>query len=371
MVFAAPVIIPAPPQIAAKAYLLIDSVTGEILIESNVDEQLPPASLTKMMTAYVVTDEIARGKLKETDLVLISDDAWKRGGAKSGSSTMFLVPRSEVSVIDLLKGVVIQSGNDASIALAQHLAGSEEAFADVMNQYAQILGMNSTHFVNSTGWPAKGHLTTARDLATLARAVINDHPHYYKLYSEKYFTYNDIPQPNRNRLLHRDPSVDGLKTGHTSAAGFCLVASAEKEGMRLISVVLGTVSEESRAIESQKLLAYGFRYFQTHTLYQQSQELSRHRVWKGMQDEIAIGIANQAVVTIPRGAKEHLKAVMRVDTQIEAPITAGQALGELIVTFEDKEIYKSDLVALSAVEQAGFFSRLWDSIVIFVNGLFA
>ncbi len=368
-VAAAPVIIPAPPQVAAKAYLLIDVVTGEVLIEENADEQLPPASLTKMMTAYIVSDEIARGKLKETDLVLISDDAWKRGGTSSGSSTMFLVPRSEVPVIDLLKGVIVQSGNDASIALAQHLAGSEDAFADVMNQYAQILGMNSTHFVNATGWPAKDHLTTARDLATLARAVINDHPEHYEIYSEKYFTYNGINQPNRNRLLHRDSSVDGLKTGHTKTAGFCLVASAKKEGMRLVSVVLGAKSDEARAIESQKLLAYGFRYFQTHTLYSKGQELSRNKVWKGQQNEVGIGIAEQAVVTIPRGAKDNLKAEMRVDTQIEAPITAGQTLGELVVTLDDKEIYKSDLVALNAVEQAGFFARLWDSIVIFINGL--
>lgn len=370
-IVAAPVIIPAPPQMAAKAYLLMDATTGEILVEGNADEQLPPASLTKMMTAYVVSDEIMRGKLNETDLVLISDDAWTRGGAKSGSSTMFLDPRTEVPVIDLLKGVIIQSGNDASIALAQHLAGSETAFADVMNQYAQILGMNNTHFKNATGWPAEGHLTTARDLAILAKAVINDHPDHYPIHAEKYFSYNGINQPNRNRLLHRDPSVDGLKTGHTKAAGYCLVASATREGMRLISVVLGAKSDEARAIESQKLLAFGFRYYQTHKLYDPGQELSVNKVWKGKADEVALGLTESSVVTIPRGSKDSLKAEMMIDSQIEAPISEGQTLGELVVTLDDKEIFKSDLVALSAVQEAGFFSRLWDSILIFINGLFA
>lgn len=368
---AAPVIIPAPPQLAAKAYLLVDAATGKVLIEENADEQLPPASLTKMMTGYIVSDEIARGKLQETDLVLISDDAWTRGGAKSGSSTMFLDPRSEVPVLELLKGVIIQSGNDASIALAQHLAGSEDAFADVMNQYAQLLGMTHTHFNNATGWPAKGHLTTARDLSLLARAVINDHPDHYSIYAEKYFTYNGINQPNRNRLLHRDPSVDGLKTGHTDAAGYCLVASAKKEGMRLISVVLGAKSDEARAVESQKLMAFGFRYFQTHTLYTQGQELSRNKVWKGQLDEITLGVKDSVVVTIPRGSKDDMKAEMLIDTQIEAPITQGQTLGELLVTLDGKELIKVDLIALNAVEQAGLFARLWDSIILLINGLFA
>lgn len=365
-----PVIIPAPPQMAAKAYLLMDAATGKVLVEGNADEQLPPASLTKMMTAYVVSDEIMRGKLGEQEPVLISDDAWRRGGAQSGSSTMFLDPRTEVPVIDLLRGVIIQSGNDASIALAQHLAGSEAAFADVMNQYAQILGMTSTHFENATGWPAEGHLTTARDLAKLARAVINDHPDHYPIHSEKYFSYNGINQPNRNRLLHRDDSVDGLKTGHTEAAGYCLVASAQREGMRLISVVLGAKSDESRAIESQKLLAYGFRYYQTHKLYDKGVELSTHKVWKGTADEVSLGLAQGSQVTIPRGAKDNLKAEMMIDAQIEAPVAEGQALGELVVSLDGEQIFKGDLVALNSIDQSGFFSRLWDSVLIFANGLF-
>lgn len=367
---ARPVIIPAPPQLAAKAYILIDVTTGEILIEHNADEMLPPASLTKMMTSYVVFDEIARGELSPTDLVLISDDAWRRGGSKSGSSTMFLDPKSRVPVIDLLKGVIIQSGNDASIALAQHLAGSEDAFADVMNQYTQLLGMSNTHFVNATGWPAEGHMSTARDLSILARAVINDHPDSYSLYSEKYFTYNGFNQPNRNRLLFTDPSVDGLKTGHTKAAGYCLVASAKKQGMRLLSVVLGTKSKDSRAIESQKLLAYGFRYFQTHPLYSKGEELSSNRVWKGESDEVKLGLTEDVVITIPKGSSDALKAEISVDSKIEAPIAEGQTLGELVVTLKGEEVYKGSLVALSSIEEAGIFARAKDSIVIFVTEMF-
>lgn len=367
---AAPVIIPAPPQLASEAYLLMDAATGEILIEENADLQLPPASLTKMLTSYVVTDEIHRGKLKETDTVLITDDAWQRGGSKSGSSTMFLDPRTRVSVIDLLRGVIVQSGNDASIALAQHLAGSEDAFADVMNQYAQLLGMTNSHFVNSTGWPAENHHSTARDLAILARAVINDHPKYYELYAEKYFSYNGINQPNRNRLLFRDPSVDGLKTGHTEAAGFCLVASAKKQNMRLISVVLGANSDESRAVDSQKLLSYGFRYYQTHPLYKGGETLSTAKVWKGEADEISLGLLKDAVITIPRGGKDQLSAEIRVDSVIQAPIETGQVLGELVVQREGEIEFKADLVALAPIAEAGFFARLWDSLVMFVSGFF-
>ncbi len=365
-----PVIIPAAPELNAKAYLLMDAKTGAILVENQADLPLPPASLTKMMTAYVVTDEIERGKLKEQDLVRISDNAWQKGGTKSGGSTMFLDPRTEVSVIELLRGVIIQSGNDASIALAEHLAGGEGAFADVMNQHAQLLGMNDTHFVNATGWPAEGHVTTARDLAILARAVIEKHPKYYPIYAEKYFSYNGINQTNRNRLLFRDSSVDGIKTGHTEEAGYCLVASSEKQGMRLITVVMGTSSEEARAVESQKLMAYGFRYYQTHPLYKQGQELSRNRVWKGVVEEVGLGIPEDVTITIPRGASAALEAKISVDSVIEAPIEQGQVLGELQVLLEGKAVYQSDLVAQEAVSPSGFFARMWDSLVMVINGLF-
>lgn len=262
------VIIPSPPQLAATAYLLMDADTGKVLVEHNADERLPPASLTKMMTAYIVSEEVERNRASENEMVNISVKAWQKGGSK-----MFVREGTEVKLMDLLRGVIIQSGNDASIALAEHIAGSEEGFAEVMNQTAAQLGMVNTQFQNSTGWPAEGHYTTARDLAVLAKAVIEDHPDHYSLYSEKYFSYNGINQANRNRLLFRDESVDGLKTGHTEEAGYCLVASAVRRDMRLISVVMGTSSENARAAETEKLLSYGFRYYQTQSIYSSSPAL--------------------------------------------------------------------------------------------------
>jgi len=360
---ASQVIIPAPPQLAASAYLLVDADTGKVIVEHNADQQLAPASLTKMMTSYIVSEEVATGRLKDADLVQISDDAWRRGGTKSGSSTMFLDPRSEVSVLDLLRGVIIQSGNDASIALAQHVAGSESAFADVMNQQAQLLGMTSSTFKNATGWPAEGHLTTARDLATLASALINDHPEHYSLYSEKYFKYNGINQPNRNKLLFTDKSVDGLKTGHTKEAGYCLVSSAVRQNMRLISVVLGAKSESSRAAESQKLLAYGFRYYQTHKLYSAGDVLGDARVWGGDPQQLSLTIAKDSLATIPRGAQKRVKAELQTDVDIEAPVVKGQVLGRLKVTLDDETLVETDLVAAADIAEAGLFDRLWDSVI--------
>lgn len=361
--FAAQVIIPAPPQIAASAYLLMDADTGKVIMEHNADEQLPPASLTKMMTSYIVSEEVAAGRLKDTDLVRISDDAWRRGGSASGSSTMFLDPRTEVPVIDLLRGVIIQSGNDASIALAQHIAGSEDAFADIMNQQAELLGMTHSHFRNATGWPAEGHLTTARDLSILARALINDHGSHYELYSERYFKYNGINQPNRNKLLFTDNSVDGIKTGHTNAAGYCLVASAVRDDMRLISVIMGARSESARATESQKLLAYGFRYYQTHKLYSAGDELGTARVWGGDPQQLSLTVADDILATIPRGAQANVKAEIETNTSIEAPVAKGQVLGKLRVTLDDDTLVETDLVAASDIAEAGLFDRLWDSIV--------
>lgn len=363
------IIIPKPPQVAAKAYVLMDANTGHILIEENADEQLPPASLTKIMTSYIVSEEIARGELNEQDNVYITDDAWRRGGTSSGGSTMFLKPRTEVPVIDLLRGVIIQSGNDASIALAQHIAGSEGAFADVMNQTAALLGMTSTHFVNATGWPAEGHLTTARDLALLAQATINDHPDHYSIYAEQSFTYNGIKQDNRNTLLFRDSSVDGLKTGHTDAAGYCLVATALKDGMRLISVVLGTRSQEARAVESQKLLSYGFRYYSTHTPVKGGKALLEPKVWKGLSKQVAVGVAEDIALTVPRGSESQLVIETSINDTIEAPILEGDALGQIKISFEDDVFYEGPLVALHAVEEAGFFARLWDSLMLFIQGL--
>lgn len=367
---AAPVIIPAPPQLAAKSYLLMDASTGEILVEQNSNQQLPPASLTKMMTSYIVSEEIASGRVKEDDLVIISEDAWRRGGFASGSSTMALEPKMKVKVIDLMRGVIVQSGNDASIALAQHIAGSEETFADVMNQRAALMGMTDTHFANATGWPAEGHVTTAKDLAILAKALINDHPEHYRIYSEQYFSFNGYNQGNRNTLLYSDPSVDGIKTGHTSEAGYCLVASAVKDSMRLISVVMGTSSEEARKRESQKLLSYGFRYYQSLSLYSPADTISTVRVWAGKDDQLELGVARPVNLTIPRGTQENIQAHMNIDEVIKAPIKQGQELGNIVVQLDGETLLDVPLVAKKDIEEAGFFARLWDNIKLFFIGLF-
>ncbi|MGB3609979.1 MAG: D-alanyl-D-alanine carboxypeptidase family protein [Cellvibrio sp.] len=360
------IIIPSPPQLAASGYLLIDADTGAVLVEHNADERLPPASLTKMMSSYIVSEEIESGRISEEDMVNISVKAWRMGGSK-----MFIREGTQVSVKDLLLGVIVQSGNDATVALAEYISGSEDAFVDVMNQKAALMGMTSTHFENSTGWPAEGHLTTARDLGILARAIINDHPEHYALYKEKYFVWNDIRQPNRNLLLFRDETVDGLKTGHTEEAGYCLVASAKRNGMRLISVVMGTASENARAAESQKLLAYGFRYYETLSLYNAGTELSKTRVWGGKTNEVALGIAQDIKLTLPRGRQEELQANMHINEVIKAPIETGQSLGKLTIELDGKVQAEADLIALQPVEKAGFFARLWDSIKLFFRNLFS
>lgn len=360
------IIIPSPPQLAASGYLLIDADTGAVLVEHNADERLPPASLTKMMSSYIVSEEIESGRISEEDMVNISVKAWRMGGSK-----MFIREGTQVSVKDLLLGVIVQSGNDATVALAEYVSGSEDAFVDVMNQKAALMGMTSTHFENSTGWPAEGHLTTARDLGILARAIINDHPEHYALYKEKYFVWNDIRQPNRNLLLFRDETVDGLKTGHTEEAGYCLVASAKRNGMRLISVVMGTASENARAAESQKLLAYGFRYYETLSLYNAGTELSKTRVWGGKTNEVALGIAQDIKLTLPRGRQEELQANMHINEVIKAPIETGQSLGKVTIELDGKVQAEADLIALQPVEKAGFFARLWDSIKLFFRNLFS
>jgi D-alanyl-D-alanine carboxypeptidase (penicillin-binding protein 5/6) len=363
-------LIPAAPELAATAWLLMDTKTGRVLAENNADEILPPASLTKMMTSYIASEEIEAGRLKESDMVTVSVNAWETGGAKSGGSTMFLPPNEDTSVIDLMRGVIIQSGNDAAIALAEHIAGDEQAFADIMNQQATLLGMNNTHFANSTGLPDESHLTTARDLAKLATAIIEDHPEHYEIYAEKEFEYNGITQPNRNQLLWRDSSIDGLKTGHTEEAGYCLVASGERSGMRLVSVVMGARSEQSRATESQKLLSWGFRYYMTHRLYGSDDLLSSERVWKGKADSVDLGVAEEIYLTIPRGAEDLLEASMSVENTLEAPIAVGDQLGTLSISYEGEEILTKPLVAKTPVEQAGFFARFWDGLKLFMMKIF-
>jgi D-alanyl-D-alanine carboxypeptidase (penicillin-binding protein 5/6) len=318
-----------------------------------------------MMTSYIAVEEIQRGNISLEDEVLVSEKAWRMPGSR-----MFIEVGKKVRVEDLLRGIIIQSGNDASVAMAEHVAGSEAGFADLMNQYVSELGMSNTHFVNATGLPDPEHYASARDLAILAEHTIIDHPDYYGIYSEKVFKYNGIEQPNRNRLLWRDSTVDGLKTGHTNEAGYCLVASAEKDGMRLISVVLGTRSEEARARETQKLLNYGFRYFETLSLYEAGAELTRNRIWKGVQDQVSLGVIDDIVITVPRGSRKDVKANLEVDTIIEAPVTQGQELGLLKVELNGETLVEQSLVALKPVEEAGFFARLWDAIKLFFIGLF-
>ncbi len=364
---ATPTLIPAPPQLAAKSWILMDADTGKVLIEENADQQLPPASLTKMMTSYVVSGEIHKGKLAPLDKVLVSVNAWRMGGSKT-----FIREGTEVAVEDLLRGVIIQSGNDASVALAEHVAGSEDAFADVMNQQAALLGMTNSNFANATGWPAEGHVTTARDLSLLARALINDYPEHYRLYAEKYYEYNGIRQPNRNLLLWRDKTVDGVKTGHTEEAGYCLVSSALRNGMRLIAVVMGTTSEEARASESQKLLSYGFRYYETAKVYAANDVIQEGvRVWYGKEDAVNVVVPNDVFLTIARGSREQLAASVHVDAVIKAPLTTATELGRLTVEYEGETLLDQPLMADREIARAGFLARLWDGIKLFFLTLFS
>tara|TARA_R110001592_G_scaffold138511_4_gene357697 strand:- start:86660 stop:87832 length:1173 start_codon:yes stop_codon:yes gene_type:complete len=363
---ASPALIPSAPQVSASSYVLMDASSGNVLIEEDSHKRLPPASLTKMMTAYIVEHEVAEGRINLYDEVPVSVKAWKTGGSK-----MFIKEGTKVVLEELLKGVVIQSGNDASIALAEYVAGSELAFSDIMNQQAKLLGMKDTNFENATGLPSENHYSTAYDLALLAKAIINNYPEQYKLYAEKYFTYNSIRQPNRNRLLWRDKSVDGLKTGHTEEAGYCLVASAERDGMRLISVVMGTNSENARAQESQKLLNYGFRYFETHSLYQAGESLIESPVWLGLANKVQLGLSKEVIITIPRGQKDELKAELLVDSVVKAPLSVGQKIGQLEVTLKGEVVVSEPLLALEPVPEAGIFKRLWDTIKLFFIGLFS
>ncbi len=357
-------IIPPPPQVAASGYLLMDADTSEVLVEHNAREPLPPASLTKIMTSYIAAMELEAGRIKLTDDVPISVKAWRTPGSR-----MFVREGTTVPLEDLLKGIVIQSGNDASIAVAEHIAGSEEAFASMMNQQAAVLGMQTSQFANATGLPADGHQSSAWDLALLTIDLINRFPEHYAYYSERSFSYNDIEQPNRNRLLWRDRTVDGVKTGHTEAAGYCLVASALRGNMRLISVVMGTDSEEARMRESQKLLSYGFRYFETQELYEAEVPLKTGRIYYGETEELPMGVAEAVSITIPRGSYEDLAPELLVPTTLEAPIAAGDEVGELVLRLYDEEVYRAPLIALEDVAESGIFARLSDWMSLFFADL--
>lgn len=351
------ILIPAPPELGAKAYVLVDYNSGRVLAEKNADQRLEPASLTKIMTAYVVFRELAKGNLKLTDMVTISQKAWRTEGSR-----MFAQVGAQIPVEDLLKGMIVQSGNDASVALAEHVAGDESVFAQMMNQNAERLGMKNTHFKNSMGLPDPEHYTTARDLSILTRAMIEEFPEYYKWHAIKEFMFNNIKQTNRNRLLWRDPTVDGVKTGHTEGAGFCLVTSAVREGMRMIAVVLGTKSDSERANANQALLNYGFRFFETRPLYKANEKLSEARVWKGDITELPLGLNKDFYVTFPRGQYQNLKASMEINNMIAAPVQQGDKLGVVKVAFNDQIVGQTDLVALKPVQEGGIFRRAIDSL---------
>lgn len=355
-------LVPDPPKIAANSYLLMDFHSGRILVEHQAQEKFEPASITKIMTTLVAYRELENGGIGLNDNVNVSEKAWKMGGSR-----MFIEPRKVVTVEQLLKGIAIQSGNDASVALAEHIAGSEEVFANYMNKYAAELGLQDTQFINSTGWPAEGHLTTARDVAEMSRALIGVYPQYYSDYAVREYTYNSITQSNRNSLLWKDESIDGVKTGHTEAAGYCLVASAERDSMRLISVILGAESEAARARESQKLLNYGFRFFKTYRLYAANAELERARVWSGMQENMPVGLAEDLHVTIPRGRYDALNASLEMTPSVSAPVMKGQQLGRLIISLDGEPIAERTLVALQDMQIGGFFRRIKDAITRFFN----
>ncbi len=354
--------VPDPPDVNARGYILMDYLSGNILAERNADAPLEPASLTKIMTSYVVFSEVKSGHLALDDTTRVSEKAWRTGGSK-----MFIEVGKEVNVAELIHGMVIASGNDASVALAEKVAGSEETFAQFMNQHAARLGMTHSHFTNATGLPHDGHITTAHDMARLTRALIHDFPEFYPWYKEKKFAYNGIEQFNRNKLLWRDPTVDGVKTGHTESAGFCLVSSAINNGARLIAVVMGTESENARAEESQKLLNYGFRFFETHQLYTAGQVIEKRRVWMGESEELSLGIPEDLFVTIPRGQRGALQASMNVPRQIMAPIAAGQEVGRLVIKLQDETVADAPLVAMEAVEEGGVMRRLQDKVLLMLE----
>ena len=358
-VYADSMIIPAPPKIKASSYLVMDFNSGKYLVEENTQEKLPPASLTKIMTVYVIASEIANGKISLDDEVLVSEKAWRTQGSR-----MFIEVGKKVKLNDLLYGVIIQSGNDASVALAEYISGTEDVFADLMNKHAERLGMKNTNFVNSTGLPDDNHYTTASDLAILARAYINDYPEIYKLNSIKEFTYNKIKQHNRNKLLWRDRSVDGIKTGHTEAAGYCLVASALKDGMRLISVVMGTDGMNARAKASQALLNYGYRFYETHKLYSAGDLVTSVKIWKADKETIDLGLNKDIYVTVPRGQYDQLEPVVEVDKQVIAPVNQGEQKGILNVMLTKENIVSVPLLTLETVSEGGVVNRLKDEVLL-------
>jgi len=361
------VVIPPAPTVAAEGFILLDAKTGHVIAEKNADMQLAPASLTKIMTMYVIGQELQAGNISENDEVIISENAWAKNFPDS--SKMFIEVGTRVSVSDLMHGIVIQSGNDACVAMAEHIAGSQDAFASMMNAYAAKLGMNSTNFVNSHGLHDADHYTTPRDMALLSRALIIDNPQEYQLYSKKEFTYNNIKQFNRNSLLwDKALNVDGIKTGHTSDAGYSLITSATQGDMRLVSVVMGTDSERSRKTENKKLLRYGFRFFESVTPYTAGDSFAAQRIYMGDRDTVDLGITEDVAITIPRGQVKNLKANFILDKQLKAPLSKGEVVGTLFIQLEEETIADYPLVALQDVAEGGVFDKAMDYIKLQFNG---
>ena len=347
---------PQAPNIAAKSYLLLDTQSGQVLVSQKADDRIEPASLTKLMTAYLTFSALREKKLELSQTVPVSQKAWKAEGSR-----MFIEPNRPVSVEELMRGMIIQSGTDASVALAEAVAGSEEAFAELMNKEAQRLGMSGTHYTNSTGLPGAQHYTTASDLSRIASAIISDFPDYYKYYSTKEYRYNNITQPNRNRLLWLDPSVDGMKTGHTENAGYCLITSAKRENRRLISVILGAASDNARTNASQKLLGYGFQFFETNRLHEKGAALKTLPIYKGQANEVRAGLSRDVYIALPKGDFGRHKETLTTTQPLLAPLDSGQKVGTLEVSIDGRTIGEYPVVALESVPLAGFFGRTWDS----------
>lgn len=362
-------IIPDAPQINAKGFILLDFTTGKVIAESNADMQLAPASLTKMMTSYIIGKELENGNIANTDKVMISKNAWAKNFPDS--SKMFIEVGTEVSVDLLNQGIIVASGNDACVAMAEHIAGSESAFADLMNAHAEQLGMSSSFFENSHGLDSSSHMTTPRDIATLASAIIREVPTEYAIYKQKSFTYNNIKQYNRNSLLwDKSLDVDGMKTGHTSNAGYSLVTSATKGDMRLVTVVMGTESERARKVESKKLLNYGFRFFETYTPYKAGEKFATNRIWMGDKEQVDLGILVDTPITIPRGQRKNLKANFELDQQLTAPLAKGTVVGKLFLQLDGEDIAQYPLVTLQEINDGSFFSKIIDYIKLFFAQFF-
>ena len=361
-------VLSAPPELNNKSYVLMDYETGQILAAKNENEKLAPASMTKMMTSYIIEQKLLKGELTEDEQVRMNESAWCRGS--STESCMYVPLNGTATVLEMLRGIIIQSGNDASKAMAEHVAGNEGTFAHMMNQEAKRVGMVNTHFMNSTGMPAEGHYSTAKDMAVLAQHIIKDSSKYYPIYSEKEFTFNGIKQGNRNALLYTDPSVDGLKTGHTEEAGYCLTTSSKRGPMRLISVIFGTPSMNERANQTRTLLAWGFANFETANVQPANQVLAKAKVWFGKEDDVQIGLAENFNVTMPKGQADKIKTQLVVQPKLNAPLAKGQVVGKLVASLDGKVIAEKPLVALKPVEEAGFFARMIDHIKMFFSNLF-